>query len=37
VETSTAMMKVVRQEPEVKLFPKKVEREATVHAIFAIE
>jgi hypothetical protein len=37
METSTAMMRTVRQEPEVKLFPKKVEREATIHAIFAIE
>jgi uncharacterized protein YggE len=37
METSTASVRPIRQELEVKLFPKKVGQEATVHAIFAIE
>jgi hypothetical protein len=37
VETAAEVIKPASQEPEVKLFPKKVEQEATIHAIFAIE
>jgi len=37
LQTETATLRAVRQDLEVKLFPKKVEEEATIHAIFAIE
>lgn len=34
---NTSSAEVSRKQPELKLFPKKVEKEATVHAIFAIQ
>ncbi|HEV2350147.1 MAG TPA: SIMPL domain-containing protein [Terriglobia bacterium] len=34
---NTMSAQVGRKQPELKLFPKKVEKEATVHAIFAIQ
>lgn len=34
---NTEMASVGRRQPELKLFPQKVEQEATVHAIFAID
>ena len=37
LQTETATLGTVRQDLEVRLFPKKVEEEATIHAIFAIE
>lgn len=35
--SSAEVMVTSRPEPKLKLFPKKVERQATVHAVFAIE
>lgn len=37
LQTASASVRAGHQPPEVKLFPKKVEEEATIHAIFAIE
>lgn len=36
-QMATMTARIAPQKPEVRLFPKKVEQEATVHAIFAIE